>query len=120
MFKLLKMALVASIVVALAVPAFAVPKAKGPDKSFTSEMAGSVYNTGANVVDTADGYVNYALKRTFSLFNPCLDAIKFCSDRIFAPIQKPIDYVESKIYKPKPAHNKAVGVPAPVKPVMPK
>lgn len=118
MFKFPRMALCVSLIVALAIPAFAA--AKGPNKSFTSDMAGSVYDTGANMVDRADGFVNSALKRTFSLFNPCLDIIKFCSDTAFAPIQKPIDYVEGKIYKKKPAHKKAVGVPAPLKPVMPK
>lgn len=118
MFKILRMALCVSLIVALAAPVFAA--AKGPNKSFTSEVATNVYETGANVVDRADGFVNSALKRTFSLFNPCLDAIKFCSDRVFAPIQMPIDYVESKIYKTKPATKKAVAVPEPLKPVMPK
>ena len=118
MFKILKMALVVSLIVALAAPAFAA--ATGSNKSFTSDMASSVYNKGANIVDGADGYINYALKTTFSLFNPCLDAIKFCSDRVFAPIQMPIDYVEGKIYKTNAAAKKAVAVPAPLKPVMPK
>jgi hypothetical protein len=118
MFKIMKMALCVSLIVALAAPAFAA--AKGSNKSFTSDVVGSVYSTGANAVDTADGFVNSALKRTFSLFNPCLDAIKFCSDRVFAPIQMPIDYVEGKIYKTKPAYKKAVAVPTPLKPVMPK
>ncbi len=118
MFKILRMALCVSLMIALAAPAFAA--AKGPNKSFTSDMVGSVYDTSANVVDRADGIVNSCLKRTFSLFNPCLDAIKFCSDIAFTPIQKPIDYVEGKIYKTKPVAKKAVGVPAPLKPVMPK
>ena len=117
MFKILRRALVVSLIVALAIPAFAATK--GSNKSFTSNVAGSVFNTGANMVDTADGYVNSALKRTFSLFNPCLDAIKFCSDRIFAPIQMPIDYVESRIYKRNLGPKKAVAVPSPVKPVLP-
>lgn len=118
MFKFLGMALCVCLMIALAAPAFAA--AKGPNKSFTSDMAGAVYNTGANAVDRADGFVNSALQRTFSLFNPCLDIIKFCSDYAFAPIQKPIDYVEGKIYKTKPAQKKAVVVPAPQKPEIPK
>ena len=65
-------------------------------------VAGSIYHGGASVIDMAEGAISSCLKRTFSVFNPCLDMIKGCTTRVLTPIQAPIDYFAAATTKSKP------------------
>ncbi len=65
-------------------------------------VASSIYHGGASVIDLTEGAISSCLKRTFSVFNPCLDMIKGCTTRVLTPIQAPIDYFAGVTTKPKP------------------
>ncbi len=142
MDRILKMGVCLTLIVVLSCPAIVL--AKDSSTSAASNMATTVYDGGAKVLNSicppcvaevcsicgimpqdrkgnqrTEGIINRCLKSTFSLFNPCLDAVKMCTDVALKPLNYPFDYVEQKIDKPKVV-NKRVEIPAPQKPVMPK
>lgn len=114
MCSIMKIVISALLITAMAAPGFAAGTA---NTSYSlSQISGTVYKGGASALDTAEGAVSGVFRRTFGLFNPCLDLVKGCSDRILSPIEKPFAYVESAVFKPKaPGTGK---VPAPKKPEM--
>jgi hypothetical protein len=91
MSKALRITLCGLLILALTSPVFADGRpAKQAHRSWTSSMC-----TGVNTVaDQTAGVFTGCLKRTFSLFNPCLDAIKGCTNVVMWPIEKPFDYME--------------------------
>lgn len=100
------------LIAALAVPAFA---NGGPGKGSTvSKISGTAYKSGAQVLDKTGGVVNGCLKNAFSLFNPCLDVVKGCTDRVLYPLDKGFSYVETAASKTWPL-KKAPKAPAPKK-----
>jgi len=103
------------LIVALALPAQA---GGAPEKRSTvSKVTGTVYKSGASVLDRSERLVSGCLKNCFSFFNPCLDLVKGCTNVVMKPIEKPFDYVENAWAKrgKKPAPR----VPAPKKPELP-
>jgi hypothetical protein len=121
MCKALKVAICGLLIVALAIPALAgdapSPKAK---RSAASNIGGSVYQGSAALVDRTEGLLTGCLRNTFSLFNPCMDFVKGCSTVVFAPIEKPLDYLEGAYYKTRPMAKAGARVPEPKKPEVPK
>jgi hypothetical protein len=71
-------------------------------KSTAANVAGTVYQGGVSLAERTEGLVSGCLKTTFSFFNPCLDVVKGCSTIVMSPIEKPLDYLESKVYTAKP------------------
>ncbi len=104
------------LILALALPAFA----NGGAKVKGTSVFGEIGKTGTLVVEQTEGIVTGCLKNCFSLFNPCLDFVKGCTSIVLAPIERPFDYVESKLSKPKAAKKAAKSVPDPKKPELPK
>ncbi len=92
-----KLAICGLLVGALAMPAFAdgVPH-KRPSSPFVK-----MHQAGTAALVKTEGLVSGCLKRTFSLFNPCLDFVKGCTDVVMAPIERPFDYLEAKLSKPR-------------------
>jgi hypothetical protein len=88
--------LCALLALALAAPAFAneksLPKAKG-------SIPARIYATGATVTDRAANLTTRCLKTSFSVFNPCLDFVKACTDTVLTPLGKPFDYMEKAVAK---------------------
>jgi hypothetical protein len=117
MDRILKMGVCLTLIVVLSCPAIVLAKNAG--QSTFVNMTNQVYDGGAKALDKTEGILNQCLKSTFSLFNPCLDIVKMCTDVALKPLNYPFDYVEGKLYKPKVV-NKRVEIPAPQKPVMPK
>jgi hypothetical protein len=118
MNKAFKVAICGLLIVAVAIPAIAGGPPSSKAKSAVSNVGKSVYQGGATVLEGAEGLFSGCLRTTFSLFNPCMDAIKGCSTIVFAPIEKPLDYLERAYYKPRKAA--VLRVPEPKKPDMPK
>jgi hypothetical protein len=117
MSKLAKIALCALLVVALAIPAFA---NGAPEKRSTaSKVKGAIYKGGATALETTEGLLSGCLRRTFSLFNPCLDFAKGCAGIALMPIEKPLDYIEKAAFKPRQAKKSAAKIPEPQKPEIP-
>jgi hypothetical protein len=114
MDRILRMGVCLALVVVISCPALVLAKA-GRDSSISSVPA-KVYDGGARVLDKTEGILNQCLKSTFSLFNPCLDVVKMCTDVVLKPLNYPFNYVENKIYKHKPKHNKHLDIPTPQKP----
>lgn len=99
MDRILRIGLCLALVLVIAFPAVVLAK---PDKhSKISAIPGKIYHGGTVALDKTGGVVNQCLKSTFSLFNPCLDVVKMCTDVVLKPLNYPFDYVEKKIYKPK-------------------
>ena len=100
------------LIIALAVPVFA---NGGPAKGTTvSKIGGAAYKGGAKVLDTSANMVNGCLKNSFSLFNPCLDLVKACTDTVLYPLDKGFGYVETAAAKTWPM-KKAPKILAPKK-----
>ena len=94
MNNLFRIVLCGLLIVALASPVFADGgRTKRAKRSWTS----SVYAGANGAVDQTAGICTGCLKRTFSLFNPCLDAIKGCTSIVMWPIDKPFEYVEQSV-----------------------
>lgn len=117
MSKIARIALCALLVVALAVPAFANGVSK--KRSTTSKVTGAIYRGGATALEGTEGLLSGCLKRTFSLFNPCLDFVKGCANIAVMPIEKPLAYVEKVAFKPRHARKAAAKIPEPQKPEIP-
>ncbi len=95
MYKLIKIAVCFVLISLLAVPAFSAGKTVDRTRpNIISNVAETVYDTSAGVVEKTEGLFSGCLKTTFSFFNPCLDLVKGCTTVVLAPIQKPIDYTE--------------------------
>lgn len=111
-----KLAICGLLIAALAVPAFAggVPQKK------SSSALGSVRDAGISAVAQTEGILTGCLKNCFSLFNPCLDFVKGCTKVVMTPIEKPFEYVESRISGGKQAAKKTPKIPEPKKPEIPK
>jgi hypothetical protein len=117
MNKIAKVMLCALLIVALAVPAFA---GGAPGKrSAASKVKGAIYEGGATALGTTEGLVTGCLRRTFSLFNPCLDFVKGCATVALMPIERPLDYVEKAAFGPRHAKKAAAKIPEPRKPEIP-
>jgi len=117
MSKIAKITLCALLVLALAIPAFA---NGAPEKrSSASKVTGAIYKGSAKALESTEGLVTGCLRRTFSLFNPCLDFVKGCATVAFMPIEKPLDYIEKAAFKPRQAKKAAPKIPEPKKPEIP-
>lgn len=117
MAKLAKIAVCTLMALLLSVPAFS---GSAPRKgSYVSTVTGSIYNGGATVLDKAEGLFSGCLKRTFGLFNPCLDFIQGCTGYVLAPIEKPLAYLDRYAGKAK-SKQAASSVPTPKKPELSK
>jgi len=92
MSKIAKIALCTLLVLALAIPAFA--NGASEKRSSASKVTGAIYKGGATALETTEGLFSGCLRRTFSLFNPCLDFVKGCANVALMPIEKPLEYVE--------------------------
>jgi hypothetical protein len=55
--------------------------------------------------------VNGCLKRSFSLFNPCLDFVKGCTTLVLSPLDKGFAYAENTVTRHWPK-KKTVKAPA--------
>jgi hypothetical protein len=118
MSKIAKITLCALLIVALAIPALA---GGAPGKRSTaSKVKGAIYKGGATALETTEGVVTGCLRRTFSLFNPCLDFVKGCATVALMPIEKPLDFVEKAAFKPRHVRKAAAKkIPVPQKPEIP-
>jgi hypothetical protein len=96
MSKLLRIVLCGLLIVAFAGLAFADGR---PAKRTDGSLASKIYAGGSNAADQTAGIVTGCFKRTFSLFNPCLDAIKGCTTLVLSPVEKPFDYAERAFEK---------------------
>lgn len=96
MSKTLRITLCALLVLALAVPVFA---NGGKAKRSSASIPGRIYAAAATATDRTANLATGCLKRSFSLFNPCLDFVKGCTDMVLTPIGKPFDYMEKAIGK---------------------
>jgi hypothetical protein len=117
MSKIAKIALCALLVVALAIPAFA--NGASEKRSSASKVTSAIYKGGATALDTTEGLFSGCLRRTFSLFNPCLDFVKGCANVALMPIEKPLEYVEKAAFKPRQAKKAKSKIPEPQKPEIP-
>lgn len=79
---------------------------------------GKVYKESASVGEQVEGAFSGCLKRTFSLFNPCLDLVKGCASIALIPIEAPFNLV-SRIACSSPVQKQALKVPMPKKPELP-
>jgi hypothetical protein len=96
MNKPLRILLCGLLILALASPVFADGRPPKPTHhSWTSSVCGGVNRA----ADKTAGVFTGCLKRTFSLFNPCLDAVKGCTSVVLWPIEKPFDYMEQSMGK---------------------
>jgi hypothetical protein len=109
MSTIAKLTVCGLLILALAVPAFA---GGVPQKKSASTM-GKVYDTGVSAVEQTEGIISGCLKNCFSLFNPCLDVVKRCTNVALAPIEMPFSYVEGKLSQPSKATKKAAKIPEP-------
>jgi hypothetical protein len=119
-----KIAICAVLMLALAAPVLAGgPPKKGSTvdsvKSTVYSGGDALYRGGAKVVGRTEELAGGFLKNTFSLFNPCLDLVKSCTNIALAPIERPVTYIENRFCKPK-TMKKAGTVPQPKKPEVPK
>lgn len=121
MSKIAKIALCALLVVALAIPAFADSAAQkqstGP--RVADKVSDAVYKGSISAFQTTEGLLSGCLKKTFGLFNPCLDLAKITAEIALIPVEKPMEYFESAVLTPRPAKKAAAKVPEPQKPEIP-
>ncbi len=120
MCKAMKIAICALLIVALAVPALAGGTPGSKVKRTAANIGGSVYHGGTALLERTEGLFTSCLRNTFSLFNPCMDFVKGCSTVVFAPIEKPLDYLEGVYSKPRKAGKASARVPEPKQPEAPK
>ncbi|MGC8602239.1 MAG: hypothetical protein ACP5VS_00975 [Desulfomonilaceae bacterium] len=116
MDRILKIGVCLTLMLVLSCPA--IVSARGGAKSKISQFTTNIYNKGSKALDRTGGVLDNCLKSTFSLFNPCLDVIKMCSDVAFKPLNYPFDYIEKRIYKLKTV-KKRIEIPVPEKPEIP-
>ena len=107
MSKTLTAVVCGCLIVALAIPAYA---GGAPERSAVSRAGGTVYKSGAHLLDRTEILVNGCLKNTFSLFNPCLDFVKGCTTTVLSPLDKGFAFAENAVYRQWPA-KKAVKAP---------
>lgn len=98
----------------LLVVAVATPALSGNGTS----TLGKIYKESASLGEQVEGAFSGCLKRTFSLFNPCLDLVKGCTSIALIPIEAPFNLV-SRIACPSPVQKQAPKVPMPKKPELP-
>jgi hypothetical protein len=96
MNKPLRIVLCGLLILALASPVFA---DGGSVKRAHRSWASSICSGVNHAADQTAGAFTGCLKRSFSLFNPCLDAIKGCTNLVMSPIEKPFDYMERSVGK---------------------
>ncbi len=118
MSKIAKILLCALLVAALAVPAFA--KSTCARRTTSSKVTRAIYRGSATALERTEGLLTGCLRRTFSLFNPCLDFAKGAATIAFMPIEKPLDYIERAAFKPYRTRRAAPRIPEPKKPEIPK
>ena len=95
MIKMVKIAALTLLVAAC----FVSPVVAGSSSHSTTY---SIYRGGVSAVEQTEGLISGVLKGTFSLFNPCLDIVKGCTNIVLAPIEYPLSYVASfEMGKPK-------------------
>lgn len=104
-----RIAIAMLLVVALAAPVFSANR---------SSTMGRVYSASASLAEQAEGAFSGCLKRTFSIFNPCLDLVKSCTNIVLIPIEAPFNLLSR--YTAAPAARKVPRVPVPKKPELPK
>ena len=117
MDRILKMSVCLTLIVVLSCPMIVL--AKDSSTPAASNMATTVYDGGAKALYNIcppclaevcsicgimrqdrkgnlgnEDILNRCLKSTFSLFNPCLDVVKTCTDVALKPLNYPFDYVE--------------------------
>ena len=98
------------LIIVLASPAFSANR---------NSTMGHVYSTSVSLAEQAEGAFSSCLKRTFSVFNPCLDLVKGCTSIVLLPVEAPFNLLSRYTWAPAPrkVHKK---VPAPKKPELPK
>lgn len=99
----------------LLVAALATPALSG---NGAASALGKVYQESASVGEQVEGAFSGCLKRTFSLFNPCLDLVKGCASIALIPIEAPFNLV-SRVACSTPVQKHAPKVPMPKKPELP-
>ena len=116
MTKTLTATICVCLIVAVACFAFA---NGSQERSSVSRVGGAFYKGGSQVLDRSGMLVNTCLKTTFSLFNPCLDFVKGCTDRVLSPFDKGFAYAEKSVAKQWPKKKTVqapqAGKPAPQK-----
>lgn len=85
MIKMMKIVVLTLLVAACAVS----PVAAGSSNDSTTY---SIYRGGVSALEQTEGLISGVLKSTFSLFNPCLDIVKGCTNIVLAPIEYPFRY----------------------------
>jgi hypothetical protein len=100
------------LVVALATPALC--------GNHSTSTLGNLYTQSAAAGDQVGAALNGCLKRTFSLFNPCLDLVKGCTSIALIPIEAPFNLVSRLTCSSPPVHKHAPKLPMPKKPELPK
>ncbi len=110
MNKIVFAALCAFLIVALAIP---VVQANSTTKATdtVTKYGHKAYRGGATIATNTEKHVTGILRNAFSLFNPCMDLVKSCSNTLFYPL----DYTYKAVVKSKPAAKK-VETPAPEQP----
>ncbi len=104
------LALVLVIAVAIASPA-----AAGTRSSDSTTY--KIYSGGVSALEQTEGLISGVLKGTFSLFNPCLDIVKGCTNIVLAPIEYPLSYLDRSNRRVATKRHK---VPVAKKPEVPK
>ena len=95
MIKMVKITALTLLVAACVVS----PVAAGSSSNSTTY---SIYRGGVSAMEQTEGLISGVLKGTFSLFNPCLDIVKGCTNIVLAPIEYPLSYVTAfEFDKPK-------------------
>jgi hypothetical protein len=114
MFRITQIAFCALLIVLLGLPALAGGKpACKPQPSIASNVTGTVYDTGAGLVERTEGLVSGCFRSVFSFFNPC-------TTRVLAPIEKPFDCAENWMNERMAARQQAAVKPQPKKQAAPK
>jgi hypothetical protein len=116
MFRITQIAFCVLLIFLLGLPAFAGGKpACKPQPSITSNVTGTVYDTGSGLVERTEGLVSGCFRSVFSFFNPCLDVVKGCTSRVLAPIERPFDCAENWVNERLAARKQAAVKPQPKK-----
>ncbi len=110
MYKIGFAALCGFVILMLAIPAVQANSTTKATDTIT-KYGHKAYRGGATIATNTEKHVTGILRNAFSLFNPCMDLVKGCSNTLFYPL----DYSYKAVVKPKPAAKK-VETPAPEQP----
>jgi hypothetical protein len=121
MCKALRVAICGLLIAVFAIPALAggVPHYKARRSVYTN-FGGTMYHGSEALLGRTGDIFTGCLRRTFSLFNPCMDFVKGCSAVVFSPIERPLDYLEHAYYKDRPVRRVHLRVLHSKKPVVTK